>query len=441
LILGFVVHYYTTSAEEDLAQRQFQSLADRALDDAVSIFQQQRLSMQLMATIIGDLHPDASEYPFVYVKGYDELSSQLLDATKGTHDMLYGPIVTIEQQTEWEDFAYNYYFREREPVLDPKEAIVASFGWGIYARNYSLTNATDADQRYHDNYPTSHWNSSYPNLKVPSFHSAEDDTTKFLIYNLKAEETRGRSIDGILKCVEKHKAAGTLESATCGAVSVMYNSNKYGLQPAALLLQPVFPRNDREIITGFTSSSLPFTDLLDTVFADSVSGIDVVVSANAGALHSFTFRIKNGVVDAVDYNRESNKFTGSHSFDPYCRSLTQDKELYGGLNSTDYEICLFATERFKETYATHNPRAATLFSVLVIFATSIFFMIYDMAMRNEVEHKKALLKAKRRFMKFVSHEVSPRKLKWSPEWHQFVKSTTISSPLMVLFFHIRYEHH
>ena len=58
-----------------------------------------------------------------------------------------------------------------------------------------------------------------------------------------------------------------------------------------------------------------------------------------------------------------------------------------------------------QVYATNNPKIATIGAVLVILSTSMLFFVYDFLVRREFHAKRELLQAKRRFMRFVSHEV------------------------------------
>lgn len=185
-------------------------------------------------------------------------------------------------------------------------------------------------------------------------------------------------------------------------MTTMYNSFFYKMA-AAMIVQPVFPLHDPTRVTGFTTSSVPFGDLLENVFDESVRGIDCVLTASAGDLQSFTFHVYDGVAHASQSDTESGE--RESPFPPACSVLTEELTLFGGKGSTEYTLCLYASDDFVSTYATNNPRATTLFAVLIVIFTSIFFMLYDVAVRREFQTKRELLAAKRLFMRFVSHEV------------------------------------
>jgi signal transduction histidine kinase len=70
-----------------------------------------------------------------------------------------------------------------------------------------------------------------------------------------------------------------------------------------------------------------------------------------------------------------------------------------------YHLTLYPTEDFFEVYSTDNPMVATLGAVLIVVVTSLLFFLYDYVVRREFSAKQHLLQAKRKFMRFVSHEV------------------------------------
>jgi hypothetical protein len=73
--------------------------------------------------------------------------------------------------------------------------------------------------------------------------------------------------------------------------------------------------------------------------------------------------------------------------------------------SAQYTMKMYPTEDFFEIYSTNNPRVATIGAILIIVFTSCLFILYDYFVRREFQSKQDLLKAKRQFMRFVSHEV------------------------------------
>ena len=70
-----------------------------------------------------------------------------------------------------------------------------------------------------------------------------------------------------------------------------------------------------------------------------------------------------------------------------------------------YTLTLYPSPEFYDAYTTRNPVLATIGSVCTILLMALFFFVYDSTVRKEFLAKKDLLEAKRRFMRFVSHEV------------------------------------
>ena len=93
------------------------------------------------------------------------------------------------------------------------------------------------------------------------------------------------------------------------------------------------------------------------------------------------------------------------SFSKYRRSI----ELYSpGLfsyASAAYTLTLYPNDELFEVYSTQNPFIATVGIVCCIIFTSLLFLMYDFFVRQEFHAKKAVLEAKRQFVRFVSHEV------------------------------------
>jgi len=76
-----------------------------------------------------------------------------------------------------------------------------------------------------------------------------------------------------------------------------------------------------------------------------------------------------------------------------------------GASSREYKLTLYPTGEFFQTYSTDNPVVATTGAVVIVVVTSLIFLAYDFLVRREFIANEHLLEAKRKFMRFVSHEV------------------------------------
>ena len=69
-----------------------------------------------------------------------------------------------------------------------------------------------------------------------------------------------------------------------------------------------------------------------------------------------------------------------------------------------YTLHLYPTADFYNTHSSSKPLVAIVSAIGSILLTLVFFCVYDAMVRKEFLAKKDLLEAKRRFMRFVSHE-------------------------------------
>jgi signal transduction histidine kinase len=150
-------------------------------------------------------------------------------------------------------------------------------------------------------------------------------------------------------------------------------------------------------LTGILASSIIWDEVLLDVFTSEVSGIDCVLKTET---QIYTYYIENGVARLKgegdlhhaqwnDY-RQQIQLTGAG--------------LYSETSAT-YTLTLYPTDEFFEVYRTNNPAIAAFAAAMCIGMTSFFFIWYDFYVRKEFNAKKELLKAKRKFVNFVSHEV------------------------------------
>ena len=71
-----------------------------------------------------------------------------------------------------------------------------------------------------------------------------------------------------------------------------------------------------------------------------------------------------------------------------------------------YSLSIYPTDEFIDSFSTNNPRDATICALFVIALVTILFFFYDYFVQREFHERKQVLDAKRRFIRYVSHEVS-----------------------------------
>lgn len=188
-------------------------------------------------------------------------------------------------------------------------------------------------------------------------------------------------------------------------------------------------------VTGFILHKQIWHDLLKHAFESDISGIRIVLHTDTGREHSYD--VKDGDVTYVG-NRthhciafEDGDFKECSPDDEWVPFddlfyLSDESEDFRALNisltegifsdeTVNYYMDIYATEEFVSQFGrlmggdSDNgfpiSIAVCIGTVLVMLFTSLLFVAYDYYVRKEFNAKNQLLEAKRRFVRFVSHEV------------------------------------
>lgn len=133
-------------------------------------------------------------------------------------------------------------------------------------------------------------------------------------------------------------------------------------------------------------------------FYEGATGIECVISSKTT---SYTYRISDG--DAVVIGKGDLHNT---KYDKYAKSIDLTSTVKDFSNaSTAYTMTVYPTKESFDTYYTSNPLVATIGAVIIMLITSMVFIFYDYFVQKEFRAKRQMLDAKRRFMRFISHEV------------------------------------
>jgi hypothetical protein len=277
-LLGYAAHRLLVDSENDLAETQFGSIADRALDAGVGITLRKRLGTVSMASIAAYQFPNAEAWPYVKIDGYETIASNLIKASSG-RGIGFAPLVTPEQLSSFEEFAYDYY-EERFPG---GTAGLSPFGKGVSGNR--IPGSPDA--RYHETDGRTYYNS--PNKIFAPVLQHNQGEYRGLMVNIHFYEPLGKVIDGMIACAKAN-------DEECGAITDMLILQQEVLPgPGALIMQGIYPANNSTTLVGVIASSIVWDEVLENVFADEVSGIDCVVETETQV---YTYSIVNGVATA-----------------------------------------------------------------------------------------------------------------------------------------------
>ena len=94
-------------------------------------------------------------------------------------------------------------------------------------------------------------------------------------------------------------------------------------------------------------------------------------------------------------------------FDEYVVEIDLINEASGlySAYSKAFDLYIYPTEEFIQSYHTRNPLIGTIVIVSVMVFLTLVFCLYDWYVKREFTFKNELLEAKRNFIRFVSHEV------------------------------------
>lgn len=214
-VLGVCVYFFFKAPEANLAAEQFKSIAGRATSYAQQTTRLKRLGVITMATMIGIDQPNAEEWPFVLVDGYDQISSRLVQTISGD-GMGFAPIVAPGELADFEAFAYESY---NTTLGYPNTTAVSGFGKGVWAKDGKGEFGIEhPDQKYHEGIIHPNAETSYGSpyeIYAPVLQHSAGANANPLLLNLHNEKNRGQTIDSILAC---SKNSSNLE---CGQMTNM----------------------------------------------------------------------------------------------------------------------------------------------------------------------------------------------------------------------------
>lgn len=156
-------------------------------------------------------------------------------------------------------------------------------------------------------------------------------------------------------------------------------------------------------LSGLVITSLLWNEIFDGAFANTVSGVYAVLEADDGS--SYTYVVQEG--HAMLLGKGDLHDTGYDDFghEAILTSKGSGHLLYSGVASVSYKLVLYPSEQFFDSFTTANPLLSSIAVIMIIVVTSALFILYDVIVRREYIVKKDLLEAKRKFIRFVSHEV------------------------------------
>mmetsp|Transcript_10480 Transcript_10480/g.30652 ORF Transcript_10480/g.30652 Transcript_10480/m.30652 type:complete len:929 (+) Transcript_10480:192-2978(+) len=392
-------------SEIDSANSQYDIIMNRALILTERLMQNRLEGAKAMAKLAAYAEPRAELWPFVRVDSWWAVGESVQVAgLNGGYSL--APIVTPENQPAFEDFAQEF-LNETYPGED---AGVSSFGFGIWCKNATTESE---DNRYHhtNGYPYSY--ESENAFATPKFQHTKGNH-RLLMMDVHGFPQQGKSIDDAYTC-SKNRAtySSETESSTadsnehCQALSDLTppKDPKARTGPGAFVSTCVFPAENSTECVAMIFAKMNIYEVLDDTFPDSVRGITCVVDTKfSTAWYKMEAGQANYLSDEGDLETASEQLLNANK-ENQTRSmqLFQGSDLTGG--SISYDMSCFPTNVFYDDYMTEKSLTTIIVGVVILVGLCVCFFLYDFWVRREFRAKKDLLKAKRQFVRFVSHEV------------------------------------
>ncbi len=377
---------------------------------------------QIMAKHVGWAFPDADrDWPFVWLPSYWDIMEEVLP-TSIWSGLNLAPIVTPDQAPSFEDYAYSKIaetFGENSTMGE-----TSHFGKGIWVKDEKRVHTVD--HRYHDTtgvpiYPGSPYNYMAPKLQdglVKAPHT---------MMNVHGFETQGLALDAVMNCSiarkenhtnfvaihgeeenpntlaanDSHNPNGSRCTALSGILPPKNIHDEEELGIAGFIATPIYPAHDPYELVGYIYGIVYWVEVLSDIFPKDAIGIDCVFGDDDPETQEYTYTL-NGGGNAM-YFCEGDCHNEEYDDLMISNTIIDPKLLSDG--SVSYHMTCYPDDDFFQTYQTSNPTIAAVGAFLIIIFTSVLFFLYDYLVRREFRSKKELFEAKRKFVRFVSHEV------------------------------------
>jgi hypothetical protein len=384
-IFGTLAFEITTTQEEDTAIQTYESIAHSALEEAQAIALRKQHGAESLAMLLSHAFPSANQWPFVGLRGYTQIATRVaaLSNAEG-HGFL--TIVDPDQIEPFEAHASQLY----QEYEYPESAGWSDFGFGIYGIDPSL------GTRFHDTGGGSTWKSRHDILVPFLQHMNTFDDPSLLMRNLHQSELLGKVIESIIDCANVSDPNASL-SPDCGGVT-NFTEGDAGKGASAMFFTPVFPADDPASVVGFISTPIDWEEVLTKIVPDYLDGLDCIVSTG---LESYTYTIMQGRPNLNDGKGDIH----SPRYEKYARSVTLSNENTGTVETATFTLTLYPTEVMFDTFETSIPIITSVGFVAVIFVCIVIFFVYDYFMQHVAHQQRLILDMKRRFVRFISHEV------------------------------------
>lgn len=239
--LGISTHHIITKIEDDLGQKQYEALVGRSIDLALELALRRRAGVNSMTQVASAAFPMASQWPNVAIPAFETIAADLINDS-GNIKLAFYPLVQPEaqgtdEQSSFENFAYNYYYNVRNPPY-PEDVASHNFGRGIWSQTTWRSRDVTGD--------TLSWDSPHKEL-FPEFQVSDDgeQARNSLMFNAHQDPLKGQPLDEVIDCSQERKEKRDT-SKDCGAATNIFPWNRN-----SFLVQPIYPAHDNLEVSSY----------------------------------------------------------------------------------------------------------------------------------------------------------------------------------------------
>lgn len=205
-----------------------------------------------MASIISVKFPNAVQWPLVSLPQFERIASNLMEASSSV-DMAFAPIVRRKDQSQFEDFAYDYF---NTTTGTGQKNPNHFFGKGIWTYNYTIF-TSNTTQLYNATNPTP--GSIYHD--VASETSRDDDLT-FPLMNIVPTSVvminlyspwSSPTFQDVVHCSEQRALRDDWETVRCTCITAPARIFRHDNKRGALIIEPIYPANDPTTVSFLVS--------------------------------------------------------------------------------------------------------------------------------------------------------------------------------------------
>ncbi|KAJ1427491.1 hypothetical protein B484DRAFT_75574 [Ochromonadaceae sp. CCMP2298] len=418
-IVGVVSYMGLSLIEGSSAKYRFTSTVEAAVSKLDEDFKNMDNGIRLLAQTYVEKNPSLSDWPTVALPNYYTDSGTLTKDISGADTIAFVPLVKPDDLSRYEAFMFNYW--DNDPSI-----LAAGGGGGYYSAEgdrgiWSLNDTANgfpvtSSLTYHDTSGSTSWGEGKRILPVTQALFKDNLEPNILGWNVYSDKEQGEAADRLVQCVEDsdwktatQKCGATVRIAASSPTRDFLRKTDTELEyvQSHRSVALVVENGGSHEFVGMVGAQYSWGHLLSRIFADDISGIDIVVQ-----YHGFTFtcRIKEGVAEIVGGSQAegygdvaSKKYA---QYKQYVANAHQSSQLQIETDEQyNLEMTFYPTDDFIKNYRTNLPIYVACAGVLLILLVSLVFVGYDVAVRGKLVSSEIVLDTKRRFVRFVSHEI------------------------------------